>query len=84
VAQHERYKYVHFAALPPLFSTWDAIPTIDLAGDPAMRCWCAALSWPLKHADWTLTHYRARPQARSNAIDSPNAAPGQMSFVRLA
>jgi arylsulfatase A-like enzyme len=66
VVQDERYKYVHFAALPPLF--------FDLAADPAQLHNLAespayaglvkhyaqkALSWRLSHAERTLTGFRA-------------------------
>ena len=68
VVQDERYKYVHFAALPPLFFDLKEDPHefVNRAEDPA----CAALvrdyaqkalSWRLKHADRTLTHFRSTP-----------------------
>jgi arylsulfatase A-like enzyme len=68
VVQDEQYKYVHFAALPPLF--------FDLRKDPAQLHNCAQdpeyaalvlvyaqkmLNWRLKHADKTLTGYAASP-----------------------
>ena len=68
VVQDRRYKYVHFASLPPLF--------FDLVRDPAQLRDCAEdpayvpqvrdyaqrmLSWRLRYADRTLTHYRATP-----------------------
>ena len=64
----ERYKYVHFAALPPLF--------FDLERDPAERRDCSRdpaylplvleyaqrmLSWRLAHDDQTLTHLALTP-----------------------
>jgi len=69
VVQDARYKYVHFAALPPLF--------FDLARDP--HCFenladsaahaglvkeyaQKALSKRMRHAERTLTHFRATPQ----------------------
>jgi arylsulfatase A-like enzyme len=69
VVQDENYKYVHFAALPPLFFDLKQDPGQfrNLAHDPD----CAGkvrdyahkmLSWRLKHADRTLTHYRATPK----------------------
>jgi arylsulfatase A-like enzyme len=69
VVQDERYKYVHFAALPPLFFDLQNDPgqLNNRADDPA----CAALmrdyaqkmlSWRLAHADKTLTGYRATPR----------------------
>jgi arylsulfatase A-like enzyme len=69
VVQDERYKYVHFAALPPLFFDLERDPNefVNLADDPAyaklVRDYAQkALSWRLKHADRTLTHYRSGPQ----------------------
>ncbi|MCK6453057.1 MAG: alkaline phosphatase family protein [Alphaproteobacteria bacterium] len=68
VVQDENYKYVHFAALPPLFFDLADDPGqfVNRADDPA----CAArvrdyaqkmLSWRLAHADRMLTGYRATP-----------------------
>ncbi len=69
VVQDERYKYVHFAALAPLF--------FDLQRDPGQFCnlaederWAASvrdyaqkmLDWRLRHADRTLTGYAASPE----------------------
>jgi arylsulfatase A-like enzyme len=69
VVQDENYKYVHFAALPPLFFDLRADPAQlnNLAGDPAqagrMRDYAQKmLSWRLRHADKTLTGFRATPQ----------------------
>ncbi len=66
--QDSRWKYVHFAALPPLFFdlTTDPHQFRNLAADPAyaplVRDYAQkALSWRLRHADRTLTHYRATP-----------------------
>jgi len=68
VIRDERYKYVHFSALPPLF--------FDLSEDPAelhnraADADCAArvleyaqklLSWRIRHAERTLTAYSATP-----------------------
>ncbi len=68
VVQDGAYKYVHFAALPPLFFDLAADPHqfVDRAGDPAyaslVRDYAQkALSWRLIHADRTLTHFRASP-----------------------
>jgi hypothetical protein len=67
--QDERFKYVHFAALPPLLFDLAADPHQfrDLAADPAhaatVRDYAQkALSWRLIHADRTLTHFRSTPQ----------------------
>ena len=69
VVQDEKFKYVHFAALPPLL--------FDLAKDPGQFVNCAAdpayaatvadyarkmLDWRLGYAERTLTGYRATPQ----------------------
>ncbi|HYM33589.1 MAG TPA: alkaline phosphatase family protein [Candidatus Cybelea sp.] len=69
VVQDEDYKYVHFAALPPLFFDLRNDPGQfrNLAADPAyagkMRDYAQKmLSWRLTHADRTLTHYRATPR----------------------
>ncbi|WP_372619045.1 phosphoric/sulfuric ester hydrolase PehA [Falsiroseomonas sp.] len=78
VVQDERYKYVHFAALPPLF--------FDLARDP--HCFenlaedrahaglvkdyaQKALSKRMQHAERTLTHYRATPQGLEERVAVP-------------
>jgi len=68
VVQDARYKYVHFAALPPLFFDLTADPHQfrNRADDPAYTALVRdyaqkALSWRLLHADRTLTHYRATP-----------------------
>ncbi len=62
VIRDRRFKYVHFAALPPLLFDIAADPqeTRDLAGDPAYAGVMLAyaqkmLSWRLTHADRTLT-----------------------------
>jgi arylsulfatase A-like enzyme len=68
VVQDARWKYVHFAALPPLLFDLAADPHQfrNLAADPAhaaiVRDYAQkALSWRLRHADRTLTHFRATP-----------------------
>ncbi len=68
VVQDAHWKYVHFAALPPLLFDLREDPHQfrNLAADPAhaatVRDYAqAALSWRLRHADRTLTHYRATP-----------------------
>ena len=66
VIQDERFKYVHFAALPPLLFDLrdDPHQFRNLADDPAhaatVRDYAQKmLSWRMHHADRTLTHYRA-------------------------
>ncbi|PSJ62962.1 phosphoric/sulfuric ester hydrolase PehA [Pseudaminobacter soli (ex Li et al. 2025)] len=68
VVQDENYKYVHFAALPPLFFDLKNDPRefVNLADEPAYAALVRdyaqkALSWRLRHADRTLTHYRSGP-----------------------
>ncbi len=69
VIQDARFKYVHFAALPPLFFDLENDPSqftnlaesaehAGLVKDYAQR----ALSWRLRHAERTLTAFRATPQ----------------------
>ena len=69
VVQDENYKYVHFAALPPLFFDLKADPGqfVNRAGDPAyavrMGDYAARmLNWRLGFAERTLTGYRATPR----------------------
>ena len=69
VVQDARWKYVHFAALPPLLFDLQADPGqfTNLAADPAHTAVVAeyaqkALSWRMHHADRTLTHFRASPR----------------------
>jgi arylsulfatase A-like enzyme len=69
VVQDEAWKYVHFAALPPLLFDLKADPGQfhNLADDPGrarvVRDYAQhMLNWRLAHADKTLTGYRATPQ----------------------
>ena len=69
VVQDENYKYVHFAALPPLFFDLKADPGqfVNRAADPAyatrMGEYAAKmLNWRLGFAERTLTGYRATPK----------------------
>ena len=59
----ERYKYIHFTALPPLFFDLENDPDemCDLAGDPAYARLVLAhaqklLSWRMNHDEAALTH----------------------------
>ena len=68
VVQDEHYKYVHFAALPPLFFDLKNDPDqfVNRAADPAyaarMGDYAARmLNWRLGFAERTLTGYRATP-----------------------
>ena len=68
VVQDERFKYVHFAALPPLLFDLERDPGqfVNRAGDPAYAARLAEyaakmLDWRLGFADRTLTGYRATP-----------------------
>jgi arylsulfatase A-like enzyme len=67
--EDSRYKYVHFAAMPPLFFDLEDDPFQfrNLAGDaayaPLVRDYAQKmLSWRLDHAERTLTGYRASPE----------------------
>jgi arylsulfatase A-like enzyme len=66
VIRSARYKYVHFANLPPLFFDLQADPHEfrNLANDPAhaplvLQYAQKLVSWRLKHEDQTLTHMMA-------------------------
>lgn len=68
VVQDEHYKYVHFAALPPLFFDLSADPHqfTNLAEKPEYAALVReyaqkALSHRMRHAEKTLTHFRASP-----------------------
>jgi len=63
VIRDERYKYVHFTALPPLFFDLERDPDelVDRAGDPAyaplvLEYAQKLLSWRMNHEEQTLTH----------------------------
>lgn len=69
VVQDEHHKYVHFAALPPLFFDLKADPGqfVNRAGDPAYAARMGEyahkmLNWRLGFAERTLTGYRATPK----------------------
>ena len=68
VIQDAAGKYVHFAASPPLFFDLELDPDQfhNRADDPAYAARVLdyaqrALSWRLRHADRTLTHFRSTP-----------------------
>jgi arylsulfatase A-like enzyme len=68
VLQDAAFKYVHFTALPPLLFDLKADPNQfrNVADDPAyapiVKDYAQrALSWRMRHADRTLTHFRATP-----------------------
>ena len=82
VVQDACWKYVHFAALPPLLFDLQADPhqLHDLAADPAhatvVRDYAQrALSWRMRHADRTLTHYRSTPAGLEMREPEPIEAP---------
>ena len=69
VVRDEKYKYVHFAALPPLFFDLEEDPgqfrnrAEDPALAPVMLDYAQRmLSWRLHHAERTLTGYSATPR----------------------
>lgn len=68
VLRGERFAYVHFAALPPLFfdRLTDPHQLVDRAADPAcapavLRAAQALLSWRMRHDERTLTHLTLTP-----------------------
>jgi hypothetical protein len=78
VLQDVAFKYVHFAALPPLLFDLRADPHQfrNLAADPGhatiVRDYAQRmLSWRLRHADRTLTHYRATPRGLEDRARKP-------------
>ena len=80
VVQDAKYKYVHFAALPPLYFDLQRDPHCfeNLAEDPAHAVLVKeyaqkALSKRMRHAERTLTHFRATPQGLEERDD--NAPP---------
>ncbi len=63
------WKYIHFAAMPPVLYDLSADPqeTRNVAADPAYasllrEAMSRMLDWRLRHADRTLTHLCATPQ----------------------
>ena len=69
VIQDEKYKYVHFASLPPLFFDLSADPNQfrNLANDPGMAPKVLhyaqkMLSWRQTYAERTLTGYASSPE----------------------
>ena len=81
VVRGERYKYVHFTKLPPLFFDLEADPgeTRNLADDPAYAPLVLAyaqklLSWRMNHDEQTLTHVTLPDAAGSRPVEQ-NRAP---------
>jgi arylsulfatase A-like enzyme len=69
VIRDDRYKYVHFAAMPPLFFDLRRDPDElhNLADDPAytdllLEYAQKMLSWRMAHDERTLTHMLAEPE----------------------
>jgi arylsulfatase A-like enzyme len=82
VVQDARWKYVHFTALPPLFFDLQADPHqfVNLADSRAHSGLVKeyaqkALSKRMRHAERTLTHFRATPQGLEERDASSAAAP---------
>jgi len=76
VIRDERYKYVHFAALPPLFFDLERDPDqlTDRAGDPTyapliLRYAQKMLSWRMANEERTLTHLHIG----KGVFEQPNA-----------
>jgi arylsulfatase A-like enzyme len=87
VVQDRHYKYVHFAALPPLFFDLREDPGqfVNRAGDPAhaarVRDYAQKmLSWRLEHAERTLTHFRATPRG----LEERRAASSSLQAAAIA
>jgi arylsulfatase A-like enzyme len=83
VLQDADFKYVHFAALPPLLFDLRADPHQfrNLADDPAygsvVRDYAQRmLSWRMRHADRTLTHYRATPKGLEQRVKAKGGNDG--------
>jgi arylsulfatase A-like enzyme len=79
VIRDERYKYVHFAALRPLFFDLEHDPREleDRAGDPAYRALVLSyaqklLSWRMRSQDRALTRYHLGP---GGVLDRPGRWP---------
>ncbi|WP_458093934.1 phosphoric/sulfuric ester hydrolase PehA [Roseomonas sp. WA12] len=80
VVQDSRWKYVHFAALPPLLFDLEADPNgfHNLAEDPAHASTVRdmaqrALSHRMRHAERTLTHFRATPTGLEDRLEERTA-----------
>jgi arylsulfatase A-like enzyme len=87
VVQDAEFKYVHFAALPPLLFDLSEDPHgfVNLADEPAyagvVRDYAQkALSHRMKHAERTLTHFRATPQG----LDERKPAPPPVALREAA
>jgi arylsulfatase A-like enzyme len=79
--QDERYKYVHFSGLPPLFFDLERDPHMfeNLAERPEhaalVRDWAQnMLSHRMRHAERTLTHFRATPGGLEERTPLPRPA----------
>jgi arylsulfatase A-like enzyme len=84
VLQDDAFKYVHFTALPALLFDLKADPNQfrNLADDPAyasvVRDYAQrALSWRMRHADRTLTHFRATPDGLEERGQRPTKETSQ-------
>lgn len=82
VVQDAEWKYVHFAALPPLFFDLRRDPHCfeNLADSPdhaaLVKAYAQkALSKRMRHAERTLTHFRATPQGLEERDSAPAGLP---------
>jgi arylsulfatase A-like enzyme len=78
VVQDTDWKYVHFTALPPLLFDLERDPHQfrNLAEEPAyagvVKDYAqTALSRRMRHAERTLTHFRATPQGLEERVETP-------------
>jgi arylsulfatase A-like enzyme len=84
VIRDRRFKYVHFAGLPPLFFDLEADPdeTVDRAADPAYAAPALAmaqrmLSWRLGRGERTLTGIRLTHEGPVECPRERRLAPGR-------
>ncbi len=79
VIRDKRYKYVHFAALPPLFFDLENDPAElhNLAGDPSYATLILEyaqkmISWRMRNDERTLTHMMVGPSGLVERLPQPS------------